>query len=139
MPPGVINSTYLPDACINTKVACRHNLVTLAVYFALASESNRIDLWSPLVEEKAAMKKEPNIIITGTPGVGKTSHCELLAQNTALKHMSINQVVKERNCYEEWDEVYQSYIVDEDKVCIFRFPLHIKFARGTFLLTTVVT
>lgn len=59
---------------------------------------------------------KPNIIITGTPGVGKTSHCERLAQNTGLKHLSINQAVKERECHDGWDEVFQSWIVDDDKV-----------------------
>ncbi len=59
---------------------------------------------------------QPNIIVTGTPGVGKTSHCELLAQNSGLQHLSINQVVKERNCHDGWDEEFKSWIVDEDKV-----------------------
>ena len=57
----------------------------------------------------------PNIIITGTPGVGKTSHCEQVAERTGLKHLSINQVVKDRECHEGWDDEYQSWIVDEDK------------------------
>lgn len=61
----------------------------------------------------------PNIIITGTPGVGKTSHCEQLAERTGLKHISINQIVKDRECHEGWDEEYQSWIVDEDKVSFF--------------------
>ncbi|KAG7289013.1 hypothetical protein NEMBOFW57_005374 [Staphylotrichum longicolle] len=58
----------------------------------------------------------PNIIITGTPGTGKTSHCELLAERTGLRHISVNQVVKDRECHEGWDEEYQSWIVDEDKL-----------------------
>lgn len=61
-------------------------------------------------------RDQPNIIVTGTPGVGKTSHCELLAQNTGLKHLSINQVIKERSCHDGWDEQFKSWIVDEDKV-----------------------
>lgn len=61
-------------------------------------------------------RKNPNIIVTGTPGVGKTSHCELLSQNTRLEHLSINQVVKERGCHEGWDEDYKSWIVNEDEV-----------------------
>ncbi len=61
-------------------------------------------------------KRKPNIIVTGTPGVGKTSHCELLAQNTGLKHLPISQIVKERGCEEEWDEEFKSWIVNEDKV-----------------------
>ena len=58
----------------------------------------------------------PNIIITGTPGVGKTSHCERLADSTGLRHLSVNDVVKERQCHEGWDEEKKCFIVDEDKV-----------------------
>lgn len=62
----------------------------------------------------------PNIIITGTPGTGKTTHCEMLAEKCPeLKHLGVNQVVKDRECHEGWDDEYQSWIVDEDKV---RFP-----------------
>ncbi|MCJ1472858.1 factor activating pos9 [Lambiella insularis] len=61
-------------------------------------------------------RNQPNIIITGTPGVGKTSHAELLAQGTGLEHLSINQVVKERECHEGWDEGMSTWIVDEDKL-----------------------
>ena len=71
-------------------------------------------------------RKNPNIIITGTPGVGKTSHCEMLAQNTSLKHLSINEVVKTRGCHEGWDNQFQSYIVDEDKVGDFHVQVSIK-------------
>jgi adenylate kinase len=60
-------------------------------------------------------RTSPNIIITGTPGVGKTSHAEQLAERTGLKHISINTIVKDRECHEGWDEEYQSWIVDEDK------------------------
>lgn len=63
-----------------------------------------------------AARTLPNIIITGTPGVGKSSHCERLAESTGLTHLSVNDVVKERKCHEGWDEEMKSYIVDEDKV-----------------------
>ena len=62
------------------------------------------------------MRTEPNIIVTGTPGTGKTTHCEILAQNTGLKHLSINDIVKERGCHDGFDEEFKSWIVDEDKV-----------------------
>ncbi|KAL8831555.1 MAG: hypothetical protein Q9191_000798 [Dirinaria sp. TL-2023a] len=61
-------------------------------------------------------REKPNIIVTGTPGVGKTSHCELLAQSTGLKHLSINHVVKERGCHEGWDKEHKSWIVNEDEL-----------------------
>lgn len=62
------------------------------------------------------MRKLPNIIITGTPGVGKSSHAQLLAEQTNLHHFSINDIVKERNCYEGYDEEFKSYVVDDDKL-----------------------
>ncbi|OBT83830.1 hypothetical protein VE02_05508 [Pseudogymnoascus sp. 03VT05] len=62
------------------------------------------------------MRTKPNIIITGTPGVGKTTHCETLAASLGLKHLGINTIVKDRGCHDGWDEEYQSWIVDEDKL-----------------------
>ncbi|KAG9230323.1 P-loop containing nucleoside triphosphate hydrolase protein [Amylocarpus encephaloides] len=61
-------------------------------------------------------RTQPNIIITGTPGVGKTTHCEMLAENTGLKHLSVNELVKERGCHDGFDEAFGSLIVDEDKL-----------------------
>lgn len=62
------------------------------------------------------MRKAPNIVITGTPGVGKTTLCESLAEKGEGKHLSVNQVVKDNGCHEGWDDEHQSWIVDEDKV-----------------------
>ncbi|RDA89615.1 hypothetical protein CP533_2980 [Ophiocordyceps camponoti-saundersi (nom. inval.)] len=62
------------------------------------------------------MRKSPNIIITGTPGVGKTTLSETLAEKTGLYHLSVNHVVKDRACHEGWSEEYKSWIVDEDKL-----------------------
>ncbi|KAH6686138.1 POS9-activating factor FAP7 [Plectosphaerella plurivora] len=61
-------------------------------------------------------RTSPNIIVTGTPGVGKTTHCEEIARRTGLKHLSINQIVKDRACHDGWDEEYSCWIVDEDKL-----------------------
>ena len=68
------------------------------------------------------MRESPNVIITGTPGVGKTVHCEQLAQETGLRHLSINRIAKERDCYESFDQKLESWIVDEDKVKYFVVP-----------------
>ncbi|KAL3489461.1 DUF1671-domain-containing protein [Aspergillus germanicus] len=51
-----------------------------------------------------------------TPGVGKTVHCEQLAQDTGLRHLSINQIAKDRGCYDTYDEELKTWIVDEDKL-----------------------
>jgi adenylate kinase len=62
------------------------------------------------------MRSLPNIIITGTPGVGKSSHCELLVTKTNLKHLKVNEVAEQRGCFDGRDEELGSWIVDEDKV-----------------------
>lgn len=61
-------------------------------------------------------RTQPNIIVTGTPGVGKTTHCEMLAERTGLRHVSVNHIVKDKECHEGWDDEFGCWIVDEDKV-----------------------
>lgn len=69
----------------------------------------------------ATERQSPVIIITGTPGTGKSTHAEILANESPipLKHINVSEFVKERGLYEEFDEEWQSYTVDEDKVCFY--------------------
>jgi cytidylate kinase len=62
------------------------------------------------------MRTQPNIIITGTPGTGKSTHCEQLAEKTGMHHLSINDVVKKHNIGEASDDPEDPnlQIVDED-------------------------
>ena len=64
------------------------------------------------------MTKGPVIIITGTPGTGKTTHAQLLVNESPipLKNISVSDWVKERGLFEEYDQEWQSYTVDEDRV-----------------------
>ena len=66
----------------------------------------------------SSSRQAPVIIITGTPGTGNTTHAELLAQESPLplKHINVGDLVKDKGLYEEYDEEWQSYTVDEDKV-----------------------
>jgi len=63
-------------------------------------------------------KQAPVIIITGTPGTGKSTHAQLLVDESPipLKHINVGDLVKERQLYEEFDQEWQSYTVDEDKL-----------------------
>ncbi|TCD66369.1 factor activating pos9 [Steccherinum ochraceum] len=62
--------------------------------------------------------KGPVIIITGTPGTGKTTHAQLLVEESPvpLRHINVGQWAKERNLYESYDEEWQSHTVDEDRL-----------------------
>ncbi|KAM0719252.1 hypothetical protein Q7P37_005157 [Cladosporium fusiforme] len=64
------------------------------------------------------LRTEPNIIITGTPGTGKSTHCEELATRTGLHHLSINDVVKKHSIGEASDDPEDPnlQIVDEDRL-----------------------
>ncbi|CAG9464786.1 unnamed protein product [Pedinophyceae sp. YPF-701] len=58
----------------------------------------------------------PNILITGTPGTGKTTLAELVASMTGLRHINVGQWVKDKELHQGWDQEHQSFIIDEDKV-----------------------
>ncbi|KAK5166146.1 factor activating pos9 [Saxophila tyrrhenica] len=63
-------------------------------------------------------RSDPNIIITGTPGVGKSTHCEALASKTGLHHLNINDVVKKHSIGEASNDGNDpnTKIVDEDRL-----------------------
>jgi len=60
--------------------------------------------------------KGPNILITGTPGVGKTTLSKEIAQATGLNYFNISELAKENNFYLNYDAELDSYELDEDQV-----------------------
>ena len=63
----------------------------------------------------------PNILITGTPGTGKTVLGKELAKRTGMNYINIGDLAKENNFYEGWDDEYQCHMLDEDRVKRFGF------------------
>ncbi|KAF2861976.1 P-loop containing nucleoside triphosphate hydrolase protein, partial [Piedraia hortae CBS 480.64] len=64
------------------------------------------------------MRTSPNIVVTGTPGVGKTTLCQELASRTDMHHLDINEVVKKHNIGEKSDDPEDPNlkIVDDDRL-----------------------
>lgn len=58
----------------------------------------------------------PNILITGTPGTGKTSLCERVAEELGMVHVNVGALVKEQGLHEGRDDEFDAFILDEDKV-----------------------
>ncbi|KAF6166176.1 hypothetical protein GIB67_023886 [Kingdonia uniflora] len=58
-----------------------------------------------------------NILVTGTPGAGKTTMSPLLADVAQLRHVNVGDVVKEKNLYDGWDENLKCNFIKEDLVC----------------------
>lgn len=61
-------------------------------------------------------RRAPNILITGTPGTGKTGTCELIEKRTGLRHIEVSELVKREGYHEGWDAEHQSYTLDEDRL-----------------------
>jgi adenylate kinase len=59
----------------------------------------------------------PNILITGTPGVGKTTTSQQAAERTGLKYVDVSKIVKNKKFHHGVDEDFESFILDEDKLC----------------------
>jgi len=56
------------------------------------------------------------IIITGTPGTGKTSVSKRLSELIKLQVIHLNDVILERKFYKEYDKERDSYVVDLEKM-----------------------
>lgn len=76
-----------------------------------------------------SMRYLPNIIITGTPGCGKTSHAQLLLSQLETEvpghlpvgknkwyHYAVSDEAKSRGCIDLYDERLDTLVVDEDKL-----------------------
>lgn len=60
---------------------------------------------------------KPNVLVTGTPGCGKSTTCELLQRRFPdYKYYNISEFAEKHKCYDGYDEDRKSHIVDEDKL-----------------------
>lgn len=58
----------------------------------------------------------PNIciVITGTPGVGKSTISRKVAEKLGFEHIDVSTLVKSKKFYTEYDEKWDTYYPDED-------------------------
>ncbi|KAI7834279.1 P-loop containing nucleoside triphosphate hydrolase protein [Kickxella alabastrina] len=61
-------------------------------------------------------RRSPNILITGTPGTGKTTTSEMVALAAGLEKVTVGDLVKERNLHDGYNEDFDTYWLNEDKV-----------------------
>lgn len=59
-----------------------------------------------------------NILITGTPGTGKTTICNLIQQKLEdqfeITHLNISEIIKQHKLYQEFDEEFDTWLFDEN-------------------------
>jgi len=63
-----------------------------------------------------AARALPNILVTGTPGVGKSTLCQQLAERLNFEWVDVGKLAKDNDFYESFDSVLECPILHEDKV-----------------------
>ena len=82
-------------------------------------------------------RKAPNILITGTPGTGKSTLCQKLQEKGSnLRWINIGEFAKANKYLGEWDSQYECYDIDEDKLLD---DLEDTMAEGNILIEHHVT
>jgi len=73
---------------------------------------------------------KPNLLVTGTPGVGKTSLCSLLESQfpedyelEGFTYIKLAELIRERNLYQNWNTEFDVPEFDEDMVCDYLEPM----------------
>merc|ERR1711993_1697 len=61
-------------------------------------------------------RRDVNILITGTPGTGKTLLGRELCERAGMTYINIGDFAKNEQLYEGWDHELQCHILDEDRV-----------------------
>ena len=65
----------------------------------------------------ATPRHRPNVLITGTPGTGKTSLAERVAAAVDdLTRIDVSQLAKDGDMLESFDATHDTHVIDEDKV-----------------------
>jgi broad-specificity NMP kinase len=65
----------------------------------------------------------PNVLVTGTPGTGKTTMSSLVADATGMRHFNISDLAREKGLHDGWDDELDCHVINEDMVRIHNFAL----------------
>lgn len=74
-------------------------------------------------DDERVERTRPNILVTGTPGVGKTATASMIAERTGMRHIAVGDLISQHKCYDGKDEDLDSFLLDEDKLLDVMEPL----------------
>ena len=66
--------------------------------------------------ESAMSRLRPNLLVSGTPGVGKSLLAARLAANLGMRVVNVGAFAREQGCLGAWDEAYQSHELEEERL-----------------------
>jgi len=92
------------------------------VHWEKSTDETREALHADVLDEKYAGECpsfSTRYLRTSTPGTGKTTDAQLLVQQSPvpLQHIIVSELVKEKMLHDGFDEEWQTYLIDEVKVC----------------------
>ncbi|CAO1378838.1 unnamed protein product [Diamesa tonsa] len=67
--------------------------------------------------------KAPNVLVTGTPGAGKTHFAKTIAEHSGMEFLEISKIVSENGFTDGYDDTLECPILDEDKLLDYLEPL----------------
>lgn len=74
-----------------------------------------------------------NLLLTGTPGTGKSTIAKSLAEKSEFTHLDVSDIIVKEKLYDSYDEEYDTYVFDEDLLLKWLKPL---IKKGQILLDT---
>ena len=67
--------------------------------------------------DASTSRQLPNVLITGTPGTGKSTFVQaLVAQHSNLTAVDVGALVRDKQLHQGWDAEYQTYELDEERL-----------------------
>jgi adenylate kinase len=74
---------------------------------------------------------KPNLLLTGTPGTGKTTISAEVAKDLGLRHIDLGAFARERDLVDTYDEALDCHVLHEDAVLDALEPI---MAQGSVVL-----
>ncbi len=74
------------------------------------------------------------ILVTGTPGTGKSTVAKALAKKYGFSYLNVSTFAIERKLFTEYDEESLSYVIDEDAL---KRSLREAIGSGNFVVETI--
>jgi MoxR-like ATPase len=90
----------------------------------VGKDKRQVLIWGSWVRTRSIQvamvieRRAPNVLVTGTPGTGKTTTCEAVAERTGLRHINVSDLVKTQELHQGWDAEHDALVIDEDKVLV---------------------
>jgi adenylate kinase len=57
-----------------------------------------------MIPEQPTNRKTPNILVTGTPGTGKTTFSQLINQSLNFTYLPIGKLIIDNQLYNDWNK-----------------------------------